>query len=262
MKHKWPRLFSALLCLALFFTGIPAGADDAPPVDSVEASIEAPAAGIPPLQDDAPESELPPVASEEPADVTEQELPAASEELPDPLPTDSIDAPAEGAQAPSGETSAPAVDASLEELVARWISALDVQGMSGDYARALWLYDALITNLSHGDSDDAAAALSGLDASSLGYARAYEALLRGVGIECTTVAGDGGAWNIAKLDGAWTHIDAYADDAHDGFGLHFGLTDAAMARLAAWRGTYCVESFHPAVLMRLKRMNGSMGIGV
>ncbi len=31
------------------------------------------------------------------------------------------------------------------------------------------------------------------------------------------------------------------------------LTDAAMARLAAWRGTYCVESFHPAVLMRLKR---------
>ena len=31
------------------------------------------------------------------------------------------------------------------------------------------------------------------------------------------------------------------------------LTDAAMGRLAPWRGTYCVESFHPAVLMRLKK---------
>lgn len=31
------------------------------------------------------------------------------------------------------------------------------------------------------------------------------------------------------------------------------LTDAAMERLSAWRGLYCVESFHPAVLMRLRR---------
>lgn len=31
------------------------------------------------------------------------------------------------------------------------------------------------------------------------------------------------------------------------------LTDAAMARLAAWRGAYCVESFHPAALLRLRR---------
>ena len=30
------------------------------------------------------------------------------------------------------------------------------------------------------------------------------------------------------------------------------LTDAAMAALAQWNGTYCVESFHPAVLLRLK----------
>lgn len=31
------------------------------------------------------------------------------------------------------------------------------------------------------------------------------------------------------------------------------LTDAVMARLAGWEGTYCIESFHPAVLLRLKR---------
>lgn len=30
------------------------------------------------------------------------------------------------------------------------------------------------------------------------------------------------------------------------------LTDAAMAMLADWQGTYCVESFHPGALLRLK----------
>lgn len=30
------------------------------------------------------------------------------------------------------------------------------------------------------------------------------------------------------------------------------LTDAAMAALEGWRGTYCIESFHPGVLLRLK----------
>lgn len=30
------------------------------------------------------------------------------------------------------------------------------------------------------------------------------------------------------------------------------LTDAAMALLGRWNGTYCVESFHPGVLLRLK----------
>ncbi len=30
------------------------------------------------------------------------------------------------------------------------------------------------------------------------------------------------------------------------------LTDAAMALLKDWQGTYCVESFHPGVLLRLK----------
>ena len=31
------------------------------------------------------------------------------------------------------------------------------------------------------------------------------------------------------------------------------LTDAVMDRLRSWRGTYCVESFHPAVLRRLRK---------
>ena len=31
------------------------------------------------------------------------------------------------------------------------------------------------------------------------------------------------------------------------------LTDAVMARLSGWRGACCIESFHPAVLLRLRR---------
>lgn len=31
------------------------------------------------------------------------------------------------------------------------------------------------------------------------------------------------------------------------------LTDAVMERLENWRGAYCIESFHPAVLLRLRR---------
>ena len=31
------------------------------------------------------------------------------------------------------------------------------------------------------------------------------------------------------------------------------LTDAVMAKLKGWNGTYCIESFHPGVLLRLKR---------
>lgn len=31
------------------------------------------------------------------------------------------------------------------------------------------------------------------------------------------------------------------------------LTDAVMARLEGWNGAYCIESFHPGVLLRLKK---------
>ena len=31
------------------------------------------------------------------------------------------------------------------------------------------------------------------------------------------------------------------------------LTDAVMTKLKGWNGTYCIESFHPGVLLRLKR---------
>lgn len=35
-------------------------------------------------------------------------------------------------------------------------------------------------------------------------------------------------------------------------GNAYALTDAVMAALEGWNGTYCIESFHPAVLLRLK----------
>ena len=36
-------------------------------------------------------------------------------------------------------------------------------------------------------------------------------------------------------------------------GNYDALTDAVMAALEGWNGTYCVESFHPAVLLRLRK---------
>ena len=35
-------------------------------------------------------------------------------------------------------------------------------------------------------------------------------------------------------------------------GNAFALTDAVVAELEGWNGTYCIESFHPAVLLRMR----------
>ena len=120
--------------------------------------------------------------------------------------------------------------AQLNEAVLQWIAALNGQAPDGDYARALWLYDRLIANVTPGAGDTAHAALVMGCAGGMGYALAYKALMDAAGLECQVVTSESGAWNIARLDGAWTHIDAYMDDAADSFGRHFALTDGAMAR--------------------------------
>ena len=138
---------------------------------------------------------------------------------------------------PSLPPEAQDMEAQLAEVAGQWIGALDGQGLSGAYARALWLYDRLIANVAPGEADSAYAALVEGSASAVGYARAYEVLMTAAGIECVTLSGGANTWNLAKLDGAWTHIDAYMDDAAQSFGLHFALTDGAMARDHSWDGS-------------------------
>ena len=267
MDRKWMRILSTLTCLALLFASVPVGAEE---IAITEGSIDVPVIEAPVSAPDPVEAPQPPAAEPMPEPVPVAPAPAdAPAEAPAEVPAEApAEAPAqEPAEAPAEQdpteapveetpteapaeqipTEAPAQDPteapvelpadapSLEELISQWIAALDAQGFSNDYQKAFWLYDRLIANLDHGSADDAQIALTTYSASPVGYALAYEALMRAAGIECVTVLGENAAWNAAKIDGEWTHIDAWMDDATDCFGLHFGLTDAAMARDHAWK---------------------------
>ena len=222
MKHRWLRLLSALLCMALLLGGVPSWAEPDAGTESEIPSADTPT--------QAPEPTAIPTAAPTEAPtaqptVAPTEVPVQATEAPTLQPTSAPEA------APAPENSD---DVSLDALVDAWINSLNAQHFTDDYHKALWLYERLIAHLSHGSADDALTALSKNSASSLGYALAYEALLNAAGIECKTITYKDTAWNIAKLDGNWTHIDVYMDDVPTDFGLHFGLTDAAMAVDHRW----------------------------
>lgn len=100
-----------------------------------------------------------------------------------------------------------------------------------EYEKALWLHDRLIAGASY----DTASCAYGPEYALLGYpcvcnsyARAYELLLKAVGIQAGRVSGDGHVWNVACLDDVWTHIDPTWDDVigrdpHTYFGLNDDL---------------------------------------
>ena len=244
MKNKMKlRILSALLCLALLLGGAPTFADETTQVTSAaatgaEASIEVQSPAEAPAESGAAESggaapESPAEGSgEAPADTPAE----GSGEAPADTPAEGsgeapADTPAEGNGEASAEDALVAQQAAqLEEAVLQWVSALNGQGLSGDYARALWLYDRLMANVAPGADSTAHAALVMGSADATGYAQALEALMTAAGLECRVVAAEDGAWNVALLDGEWTHIDAFMDDCEGGFGRHFALTDAAMAR--------------------------------
>lgn len=130
-------------------------------------------------------------------------------------------------------------EAQLNEVVSLWLSAMGESNCSSDFDRAFWFYASLIANAAPGGADSAYAVLVEGSANSLGYARALEKLMTAAGMECIVItdANDPSiAWNMAKLDGQWTHIDAAMDDASGKPGAHFGLTDAAMALDHSWNG--------------------------
>ncbi len=216
-RRRMTRLLSALLCAVLLFTDAPASVLRASADETVltESAVEMQIAEI------EETGELPPAPEEPDEGGVEAD--------------DGAQPPAGDAEAPStDEVSAPDGDGELEALASGWVSDMDADGVRGDYERALWLYEAVIINFERGESDDPLYAMMNLSGSPLGYARAYASLLGAAGIECAVVEGDGDAWNLAKLEGEWTHIDAFRDDGPDGFGAHFGLSDAAMARDHAW----------------------------
>ena len=225
-NNRWMRILSAILCAVLLLGGVPSWAEFDEDVGGEAIVTEIP-------EPDSSETS--------PAEPEPTELPAPEEDQPstdDAPASDDVLPPENDASAPDDAltedpTAAPQGDA-LSEAVSQWISTMNSQSISDDYEKALWLYDQLIVNLTPGASDDALTALTEFSASPLGYANAYTALMRAAGFEIQTVVGNNTAWNVVKLGGAWTHVDVWADDAPDSFGIHFGLTDAAMARDHAW----------------------------
>lgn len=88
---------------------------------------------------------------------------------------------------------------------------------SGMYARAKWLHDWLTNNA---DYDQTYSIYKPEGVLLLGtgvcdsYSRAYQLLLKAVGIPCLYVSHDAGnhAWNLVQLGGYWYHVDVTWDD--------------------------------------------------
>ena len=116
------------------------------------------------------------------------------------------------------------------------------QGFASQYDQALWLHDWLIANadydtsLSNNTPDGVLLYGTGVCQS---YTEAYHLMLNGLGIENCIIASDSmdHAWNLARLDGTWCHIDCTWDDpVGGGFENHsyFGANDALLSRDHVW----------------------------
>lgn len=140
---------------------------------------------------------------------------------------------------PESETDATTVAGKVNQIIRQEITS----DMS-DYAIARTLHDWLIY---HADYDYTYTnyGADGVLLKGTGvcdsYARAYQALLRAAGINCTIVTGYGNggahAWNLVKLGGSWYHVDCTWDDPGNG-GYenwnYFCLTDEQIAVDHQW----------------------------
>ena len=118
-----------------------------------------------------------------------------------------------------------------------WVVGL-VSGMSSDYERALFLHDWLSQNVSYSlyadNRHNAYGALIKGEAVCEGYAEAYQYLLHRAGIQCLMVTGfskgEGHAWNMVRIGGAYYHVDLTWDDQNrDTFHTYFNLTDSEIS---------------------------------
>ncbi len=118
------------------------------------------------------------------------------------------------------------------------LSAYERELMVHDYLLARTAYDTDVdkVNLSanHPDIYTAYGAMVKQDAVCEGYARAFQMLLNGLGVDCVSVIGTGAdemhIWNAVKLDEDWYNVDVTWDDQEEVYGryLYFNVTDDAL----------------------------------
>lgn len=108
-----------------------------------------------------------------------------------------------------------------------------LQSCPGDYEKALWLHDWIMSkceydySLTYCNAEGVFARGKGTCES---YHRAYCLLLDKVGIANARVEGNGHVWTAARLDGSWYQIDVtWDDDNYYDKHLYFGLNDELMS---------------------------------
>lgn len=132
----------------------------------------------------------------------------------------------------SADTTEEQVAQKVEQLAAECTAS----GAKSDYEIAKWFHDWLINNADY-DLTLSKFGPEGVLLEGAGvcqsYSTAYQALLNRMGIENQIIEAPemDHAWNIAKIEGTWTHIDCTWDDPVPG-GLerssYFGLGDMEM----------------------------------
>lgn len=115
------------------------------------------------------------------------------------------------------------------------LSAAANQG--SDYDKEVYVHNALLDrityNLQAPLNQTAYSALVNGETVCAGYARAFQYLMRELGIPtyyCTGYAGQNHAWNIVKLDGEYYNVDATWDDTDPNTYNYFNKTDSDFAQ--------------------------------
>ena len=107
----------------------------------------------------------------------------------------------------------------VEEKVSALVAECSAAGCGTDYEKALWFHDWLIHNayydLTYSYYSADSILLRGTGVCD-GYSKAYQLLLRAVGISTERCTGGDHAWNYVKFDGEWYHIDPTWDDPTGG----------------------------------------------
>ncbi len=110
------------------------------------------------------------------------------------------------------------------------------RGLSGDYAKEVYVHDALIDNITYNlraeMNQSAYSALVNGQTVCAGYARAFQYLMQQLNIPCYYCAGYAGerhAWNIIVLDDGCYNVDTTWDDVGDGTYDYFNKNDTDYA---------------------------------
>lgn len=145
----------------------------------------------------------------------------------------------------------------VAQKVNQLVQQCQAEGFTTDYDKAVWFHDWLIYNANYDysylnyDADGVLLKGTGVCDS---YSKAFKLLLDAVGIENDRVISEemNHAWNIAKLDGTWCHIDCTWDDPGTGGNEnhdYFGMSAKLIGRDHTWSHSYpsatSLDNYYP-----------------